>query len=168
MSRLISLPPDHPEIQAEIDEIRENLRVEQESGASTYLDCFRLSHNKILLRTLTGILIQAWQQLSGINFIFYYGTTFFKNSGVSNSFLVTVATNIVDVFMTLPGMYGIEKFGRRRLLLVGAVGMCICEFLIAIIGVTVSVENKAGQQVLIAFVCIYIAFFASTWGPIAW
>jgi hypothetical protein len=34
--------------------------------------------------------------------------------------------------------------------------MCICEFIVAIVGVTVSVENLAGQRVLIAFVCIYI------------
>jgi len=46
--------------------------------------------------------------------------------------------------------------------------MIVCEYLIAIIGVTISVENTAGQKVLIAFVCIYIAFFAATWGPIAW
>ena len=81
---------------------------------------------------------------------------------------MSVATNIVNVFMTLPGMWGIEKFGRRALLLYGAAVMCVCEFLVAIIGVTISVQNQAGQKALIALVCIYIAAFASTWGPIAW
>jgi MFS transporter, SP family, sugar:H+ symporter len=70
--------------------------------------------------------------------------------------------------MTVPGIWGVERFGRRRLLIIGAIGMCVCEYLVAIIGVTISVTNTAGQKVLIAFVCIYIAFFASTWGPIAW
>ena len=168
LSRLISLPPDHPEIQAELDEIRTSYHKEKELGESSYLDCFRITHNKILLRTLTGIFIQAWQQLTGINFIFYYGTIFFQNSGIKNPFLITIATSIINVFMTLPGMWGVERFGRRRLLLVGAAGMCICEFLVAIVGVTISTSNIAGQRVLIAFVCIYIAFFASTWGPIAW
>ena len=70
--------------------------------------------------------------------------------------------------MTLPGMWGVEKLGRRTLLLGGAAGMCICEFLVAIIGVTISVNDQAGQKALIALVCIYIAFFASTWGPVAW
>jgi len=168
LSRLISLPPDHPELLAELDEVRVAFHHEQELNESSYLDCFRSSDNKIRLRTLTGIFIQAWQQLTGINFIFYYGTVFFKNSGISDPFLITIATNIINVFMTLPGMWGVERFGRRRLLLVGAAGMCICEFLVAIVGVTVSTSNIAGQKVLIAFVCIYIAFFASTWGPIAW
>ncbi|TFY82836.1 hypothetical protein EWM64_g1179 [Hericium alpestre] len=167
LSRLTGLPADHEDVTIELDEIRANLHAEEELGESSYLDCFKPGYNKILFRTLTGIFIQAWQQLTGINFIFYYGTTFFQNSGIHNPFLISVATNIVNVFMTLPGMWGVERFGRRTLLIVGAIGMCVCEFLIAIIGVTISVENKSGQQGLIALVCIYIAFFASTWGPIA-
>ena len=43
----------------ELSDIRANLKEEQELGESGYLDCFRPSHNKILLRTLTGIFIQA-------------------------------------------------------------------------------------------------------------
>ncbi|KAF9778404.1 MFS monosaccharide transporter [Thelephora terrestris] len=168
LSRLISLSPDHPELQSELDEIRLAFEQEMELGESSYLDCFRTSHNQIRLRTLTGIFIMAFQQLTGINFIIYYGTVFFKNSGISDPFLTTIAINIINVFMTLPGMWGVERFGRRRLLLVGAAGMCLCEYLVAIVGVTISTSNIAGQKVLIAFVCIYIAFFASTWGPVAW
>ena len=61
--------------------------------------------------------------------------------------------------MTVPGIWGVERFGRRRLLLIGAIGMCVCEYIVAIIGVTISVTNLAGQRVLIAFVCIYIVCF---------
>ncbi|TFK39852.1 MFS monosaccharide transporter [Crucibulum laeve] len=168
LSRLTGFRNTDSEVEIELDEIRTNLEAEKALGESSYADCFKFNHNKIALRTLTGIFIQAWQQLTGINFIFYYGTTFFQNSGISDPFLISIATSIVNVFMTLPGMWGVERFGRRRLLLVGAIGMCICEYIVAIIGVTISVSNIAGQKVLIAFVCIYIAFFASTWGPIAW
>lgn len=42
-----------------------------ELGESSYADCFKAGPNKIALRTLSGIFIQAWQQLTGINFIFY-------------------------------------------------------------------------------------------------
>jgi len=168
LSRLIRLPPDDPVIRAEIKLIQDNLEAKLALGQTSYLDCFKPSHNKIALRTTTGILIQAWQQLTGINFIFYYGTQFFKNAGIQNAFLIIVATSIVNVFMTLPGLYGVERYGRRSLLLIGAAGMTICEFIVAIVGVTVSTTDLAGQRVLIAFVCIYIGFFASTWGPIAW
>ena len=92
---------------------------------------------------------------------------FLKNAGISNPFLINIAANFVNVFMSLPGMWAIEWFGRRRSLLIGALGMCICEFLVAIVGVTISAENATGQKVLITFVCVYIAFFASTWDPVA-
>jgi sugar porter (SP) family MFS transporter len=168
LSRLTSLKYDDPDLEIELNDIRANLEEELKLGQSSYADCFKNGHNKIAFRTLTGISIQGFQQLTGINFIFYYGTTFFLQSGIRNPFLITIATNIINVFTTLPGMWGVERFGRRRLLLIGAIGMCVCEFIVAIIGVTVSVNNIAGQKVLVAFVCIYIAFFASTWGPITW
>lgn len=49
----------------------------------------------------------------------------------------------------------------------GAIGMCVCQFIVAITG-TADGSSVVANQVLIAFVCIYIFFFASTWGPIAW
>jgi MFS transporter, SP family, sugar:H+ symporter len=168
LSRLTSLPVDDPEVRFELEEIRLNLKYEEEVGASSYMDCFRSSDNRIRFRTLTGIFIQAWQQLTGINFIFYFGTTFFTNAGIHNPFLISIATSTVNVGMTLPGIWGVERFGRRRLLLVGAVGMTVCEFIVAIIGSTTSASNQTAQSTLVAFVCFYIAFFASTWGPITW
>ncbi|KAF8515072.1 MFS monosaccharide transporter [Gautieria morchelliformis] len=168
LARLTGVDVSHPSIEADLDEIRINLKHEEEIGQATYADCFRDGGNRILLRTLTGIFLQAWQQLTGINFIFYYGTTFFKNSHVGDPFLQSVATNVVNVGMTIPGIYFVDKVGRRNLLLIGAAGMMICEYIVAIAGITLPATNIAGQKVLVAFVCIYIAFFASTWGPIAW
>jgi SP family sugar:H+ symporter-like MFS transporter len=168
LGRLFSADPHSDEVNAEFANVLANLEAEKEIGQTSYLDCFRPGPGKNLLRTLTGISLQAWQQLTGVNFIFYYGTTFFKSAGITNPFLVSVATNVINVAMTVPAILGADRVGRRRLLLIGAVGMCFCEYIVAIVGVTVSTENLAGQRVLIAFVCIYIAFFASTWGPIAW
>ncbi|KAI0262637.1 MFS monosaccharide transporter [Russula aff. rugulosa BPL654] len=168
LSRLTSLPIDHPEVLSELEEIRLNLKHEEELGESSYIDCFRSTDNRIRFRTLTGIFLQAWQQLTGINFIFYFGTTFFTNAGIHNPFLISIATSTVNVGMTLPGIWGVERFGRRRLLLVGAVGMTVCEFIIAIIGSATKSSNQSAQSALVAFVCFYIAFFAATWGPIAW
>ena len=76
MSRLTGLPTNDPDVETELNEIRANLKEEEELGESSYLDCFRPSHNKIALRTLSGIFIQAWQQLTGINFIFYCTSRF--------------------------------------------------------------------------------------------
>ena len=81
---------------------------------------------------------------------------------------MTVIVNVVNLLTTVPGIWGADNLGRRPLLLGGAVVMCICAFLVSILGVTTSVHDLSPQRAVIALVCIYIAAFASTWGPIAW
>lgn len=76
-------------------------------------------------------------------------------------------TTIVNVFSTPVAFWAIERIGRRPLLLWGALGMVICQFIVAIIGVTDG-QNPKAVSAMISFICIYIFFFASTWGPGAW
>ena len=87
LSRLTSLPEDDPEVMVELEDIRAALREEQELGESSYLDCFKFTHNKIALRTLSGTFIQAWQQLTGINFIFYCKSMIADSLSPSDVFL---------------------------------------------------------------------------------
>lgn len=103
-----------------------------------------------------------------MNFIFYYGTAYFERAGFENPFTIQVITNTVNVVSTIPGLYLVEKMGRRNLLLMGAIGMCVCQFIVAITGTVAGTTDLAAQRTAIAFVCIYIYFFASTWGPVAW
>lgn len=66
--------------------------------------------------------LQALQQLTGVNFIFYYGTSYFANSGIDNPFIVSMITSVVNVCSTIPGLWLVEVWGRRSLLLFGAIG----------------------------------------------
>lgn len=88
-------------------------------------------------------------------------------SGIKNAFLISLITNLVNVITTPLSFYGVEKFGRRKLLLWGATLMLVCEFIIAAVG-TALPGSTAASTCLIVFVCIYIAGFATTWGPTAW
>ncbi|KAG2002725.1 hypothetical protein GB937_009597 [Aspergillus fischeri] len=174
LSKLRRLPEDHESIRQELSEIQANHQFEVSLGKSGYIDCFR---GNLLKRLVTGCLLQALQQLTGINFIFYYGTQFFKNSGFKNEFVITLITNCVNVGSTIPGLYAIDKWGRRPVLLLGAVGMAVSQLLVAVLGTTTTgqdaqgniiVHNDAAQKAAIAFICLYIFFFAASWGPIAW
>lgn len=166
-----ALPGDH-EVLIQLDEIRSNYEAELEAARghrTGWLACFDPSRpSRRLLRTVTGMGLQACQQASGVNFVFYYGTTFFKSAGVSNPFTTTIIVNLVNVFATIAAFFTVDKFGRRKLLLVGALGMTASEFIIAVVGATIAKDDAVGQKVLIAFTCTFIAFFASTWGPVAW
>ncbi|KAF9476794.1 monosaccharide importer [Pholiota conissans] len=174
LGRLLSKPADSPVVVEECRAVEMGLKLEHEASTGTYFDCFRNNENRHGLRTWTGISLQAWQQLTGINFIFYYGTTFFKSAGMKNPFVITIICDVVNTAVTICSLPFIDKIGRRRLLMIGAAGMCICEFIVAIVGVTAGdiqpdgSVNLVAQRVLIAFVCIYIAFFAMSWGPVAW
>lgn len=174
LAKLRRLPQDHPAIIEELAEIQANHNYELSLGKTSYVDCFKGNLRK---RLLTGCCLQGLQQLTGINFIFYYGTQFFKNSGFHNSFVISLITNCVNVASTLPGLYAIEKWGRRPVLFWGAVGMCVSQFIVAILGTTTTgqddlgniiVHNLAAQKAAIAFICFYIFFFAASWGPVAW
>ncbi|KAK7524439.1 glucose transporter-like protein [Phyllosticta citriasiana] len=165
LASLRRLDANHPAVVEELNEIVANHHYEMSIGTASYLECFKGTIGK---RLLTGCGLQALQQLVGVNFIFYYGTSYFQNAGFDNPFIITVITNSVNVASTLPGLVAIDKMGRRNLLIYGAVGMAVCQFIVAGVGTGSSVDNLPAQRAMIAFVCIYIFFFASTWGPVAW
>ncbi|QLL33670.1 hypothetical protein HG536_0E05810 [Torulaspora globosa] len=166
LCKLRGLKPEDKFIEEELEEIVANYEYEKTLGSTKITDCFKTANHQ-LKRISTGIVIQALQQLTGINFIFYYGTQFFKSSGINNPFVIQLITNIVNVVSTIPGIALVELAGRRRLLLWGAVGMCVSEFIVAIVG-TALPNSQAANKTLIAFSCTFIASFAATWGPLAW
>jgi sugar porter (SP) family MFS transporter len=166
LSRIRRLDITHPALIEELAEIEANHAYELSLGPSTYRDVF-LGSPHLGRRVLTGCGLQILQQLTGCNFIFYYGTTFFSNNGFSTPFTLQMITNSVNTLSTFPGMFLVESWGRRRLLLVGAAGMAVSQLVVAIVG-TVLPDTYSANMVLIAFVCLYIFFFAASWGPGAW
>jgi sugar porter (SP) family MFS transporter len=176
LSRVRGQPESSDYIQEELAEIVANheyeLTVIPQGGYFTsWLNCFTgglRTPSSNLRRTILGTSLQMMQQATGINFIFYFGTTFFQQLGtISNPFLISLITTLVNVCSTPISFYIIEKYGRRPIMIWGAVGMVVCQFLIAIIG-TSDGQNQSAVSAMIAFICIYIFFFATTWGPAAW
>ncbi|KAH6676663.1 general substrate transporter [Halenospora varia] len=180
LTRLRGEPEGSEYIQQELAEIVANheyeLSVIPQSGYfGSWMACFTGGLRKPssnLRRTILGTSLQMMQQWTGINFIFYFGTTFFQALGtIKNPFLIGLVTTLVNVCSTPLSFWTIERFGRRTIMIVGALGMLICEFIVGIVGVTAGREsqhNDAAVQSQIAFICIYIFFFATTWGPGAW
>lgn len=166
LSRLRRLDITHPALVEELAEIEANHEYELSLGPSTYRDVF-FGSPRLGRRTLTGCGLQILQQLSGCNFIFYYGTTFFQRINIPSPYIIAVITNVVNVVSTVPGMFLVESLGRRRLLMMGAGGMAVCQLLVASVG-TAMPDSYTANMVLIVFVCCYLFFFASSWGPVAW
>ncbi|KAI1334316.1 general substrate transporter [Xylariaceae sp. FL0016] len=168
LSRLRRLDITHPALVEELAEIEANHEYELTLGSASYRDVFTGSPH-LGRRMLTGCGLQMLQQLTGINFIMYYGTTFFATAGVDNSFLISLILNIINVVSTIPGLFVVESWGRRNLLMVGAIGMAICQLVLAIFTTIVgSTDEKLVSQVLIIFVSFFVFFYAASWGPVAW
>ncbi len=109
------------------------------------------------------------QQLSGINAVFYFSTSFFADAGVSNPSEGTILAGAVNVLATAVAVALIEVAGRKILLFSGAAGMIVAAVVLTIvqalkhhIGV-----NTAGP---VSIVCIlaYVAAFEAGLGAIPW
>ena len=190
LATLRGQPSDSEYVEAELAEIVANAEYERKVTPSTtyfssWANCFSgsiwESHSN-LRRTILGTSLQMMQQWTGVNFIFYYSTPFLQSTNaISNTFLVSLIFTLINVLSTPVSFWTVEKFGRRPLLIWGAFGMLLCQFIVAIVGDTVgfnhshigtdgnkTADNFAAVYGQIAFICVYIFFFASTWGPGAW
>lgn len=107
LSFLRGVPVHDSGLLEELVEIKATYDYEASFGSSNFIDCFISSKSrpKQTLRMFTGIALQAFQQFSGINFIFYYGVNFFNKTGVSNSYLVSFITYAVNVVFNVPGLF---------------------------------------------------------------
>ncbi|KAH7127473.1 general substrate transporter [Dactylonectria macrodidyma] len=171
IARLAGVSRDDYSVTKQIDEIRAKQDEEKAATDTKWYEIF--TESRMLYRTLLGMVLQAGQQLSGINYFFYYGTTAFASTGISNSYVTQIILGSVNVVCTFAGLYVVAKCGRRNALMFGALWMMMCFFVYAFVGhFALDLENpmntpKAGT-VLIAFSSLSIAAFAMTWGPLVW
>ncbi|GAB0138851.1 glucose transporter [Epichloe bromicola] len=168
LSRLRRLDITHPALIEELHEIIANHQYELSLGPSSYKDVFFGSPH-LGRRIFTGCGLQMLQQLTGINFIMYYSTTFFNGVGVNSPYTKSTIINVINVVSTVPGLLIIESWGRRRLLMTGALGMATCQLLMASF-TTVAGDDlrNVKETILVVFCSLNIFFFAASWGPVVW
>lgn len=113
-----------------------------------------------------AVLLAMFNQLSGINAIIYYAPRIFEMAGFNkaDSFQQSVYIGAANLFFTLLAMTVIDKFGRKKLLLIGAAGMVVFLALTAI-----SFYNPGGGgTAVIVYLIGFIAFFAFSQGAVIW
>ncbi|KAL6198068.1 hypothetical protein ACLB2K_027860 [Fragaria x ananassa] len=124
-----------------------------------------------------AILIPFFQQLTGINVIMFYAPVLFNTIGFGDdaSLISAVITGTVNVAATCVSMYGVDKWGRRKLFLEGGTQMLICQIVVAAcIGAKFGLNGNADNLpkwyaiVVVIFICTYVAGFAWSWGPLGW
>lgn len=153
--RLTGIP--HPK--QELDEIVASVHLERASATDP------LFSRKYKRPIILAITVGMFCQLSGINAILYYLNDIFAFAGASkiSGDLQAVAVGATNLVATLIAMAVIDKFGRKKLLLVGTVGLAVCLAIISALFIT-----KSHLGWLVWLLMLYIAFFAISQGAVVW
>lgn len=174
LTRIRRLPEDHPYVQDEYKEIVSSVDAEIEiAHSSSWLGLFReLKNDRTLLRRFILVMIvQIGFNISGGNSITYYQT----------SILSTINVTTTDGAYLFSGIYGLmkvlavlvyafllsERFGLRKMLLIGAAINILCVLWIAIYLGALAGHNKAAGWVAIAAVCLFAIGYGIGWAPVA-
>lgn len=125
-----------------------------------------LFQRKFIKPILFAVILAMFNQLSGINAIIYYSKRIFEMAGfdTSNAYLQSIFIGAANLFFTLLAMTLIDRFGRKKLLLIGSVGMIFFLSLTAFAFRTPGVTDSNVVWYLIGF----IGFFAFSQGAVIW
>jgi SP family sugar:H+ symporter-like MFS transporter len=123
-----------------------------------------------------GLGLAIFQQLVGINVVFYYGSVLWQSVGFSenDSLKINILSGALSILSCLVAIAVIDKVGRKPLLLLGSAGMAITLGLMVIAFSTSAVVNGAVHLAdpwgLVALISAnaYVVFFNMSWGPVMW
>ena len=123
-------------------------------------------------------MLAVFQQLVGINVIFYYGATLWQLAGFTEdqSLLINIVSGAVSIAACFVTIAVIDKIGRKPLLLIGSAGMAVTLFVMvyafsqrhrSIRRASSSCRPNLGMIAVVA-ANLYVIFFNVSWGPVMW
>eukprot|EP01117_Protostelium_nocturnum_P014667 TRINITY_DN5602_c0_g1_i1.p1 TRINITY_DN5602_c0_g1~~TRINITY_DN5602_c0_g1_i1.p1 ORF type:complete len:475 (+),score=128.14 TRINITY_DN5602_c0_g1_i1:151-1575(+) len=166
IAKLRQLPAEHVDVKKEYTEIITAVEEEKSLGEGSWVQLFM--DPKVRYRTFLGITLQFFQQWTGINIILYFGTELYEALHFSRQMSIIgfpLVNSAVNMVATVPGMWLVERAGRKFLMVAGGFGMAISLILVTVFG-QVDV-NRLGPGA-ITFIMVFTIFFASSWGPVVW
>jgi sugar porter (SP) family MFS transporter len=144
----------------EIADIRRALA--EDDSQATYAELFRTDRLRVLI---LGVGLAVLQQWSGSNIFFNYAQEVFAAAGfdVRDVMRIIVLTGLVNLVFTLLAIAMVDRFGRRPLMLGGAVGLAV---IYTILGAAYHFESRGMHMVLLVLAAI--ACYAMTLAPVTW
>jgi SP family sugar:H+ symporter-like MFS transporter len=123
-----------------------------------------------------GIGLATFQQLVGINVVFYYGAVLWQAVGFSeaDSLKINILSGTLSICACVAAIFLIDRIGRKPLLLIGSIGMAATLGILTVAFATGDLTNgtlhlapHVGQLALIS-ANLYVVFFNLSWGPVMW
>ncbi|KAK8942584.1 Sugar carrier protein C [Platanthera zijinensis] len=161
---------------ADIHDEYADLKAASEESKTVKHPWRNITHRRYRPQLMMAILIPFFQQVTGINVIMFYAPVLFKTLGFGSdaSLMSAIITGLVNVFATVVSIFTVDRLGRRKLFLQGGCQMLACQI---IIGTLIAIKfGTSGEGhfshtyagAIVAFICIYVAGFAWSWGPLGW
>lgn len=118
-----------------------------------------------VLIIIIGILLSVFQQFVGINVVLYYAPEIFRNMGsqTDSALLQTIIVGLINLTFTVIAILTVDRFGRKPLQIIGALGMAVFMFAL---GFTFYFKSLGLASLI--FMLGYVACFAVSWGPVTW
>lgn len=163
MQRLAASPQEATELETEIQDAIADLAQETEA-----VRFFVPKYRRVIL---LAVAIAAFNQLSGINAIMYYAPDIFRMAGAAedSAFLQSIAVGGMNLVATMVALTVIDRFGRRRLMLIGSIGYLISLGVIALLFFTQGGEfGPFGSSLVLASLLLFIAAHAFGQGSVIW
>lgn len=161
--RVMKLTRKSDQIDNEIEEMKEINRISDST--------WNVLKSAWLRPTLMiGCAFALFQQIIGINAIIYYAPTIFSEAGLGDAtaILGTVGIGAVNVLITIFAIMIIDKIDRKKLLIIGNIGMVSSLLIMAGLIWTIGLGSAAGAWIIVACLTLFIIFFGFTWGPVLW
>lgn len=155
--------PRHARAKLEFWEIQSTVRQMRAQGDRSY----RALWQRLRARTLLGMSSQMLAQLNGINVISYYAPLVFESAGwVGRDALFMTGINaMVYVMSTVPTWFLVDSWGRRPILLSGAL---LCALTLGACGLFLRADRSYTPTAVAVCVVLFNAAFGYSWGPIPW
>ncbi len=174
-AREVLLRTRHPHVvDAEMEEIKRSVSAGTKKSRASHKKASR-SGSWIKRLFILGVGIAVVQQLSGINAIIYYAPTVLEQSGMGTetALIATIGNGVISVVMTLVGIWGLGKIGRRPLLLIGQLGCTVCLLLIAAIcylmpEMVAGHINMLRSWAILGGMLLFLCFQQSALSPVVW
>jgi len=123
-----------------------------------------------------GLILAVFQQLVGINIVFYYGAVLWQSVGFSenDALKINILSGALSIGACFAAMAVIDKIGRKPLLLIGSAGMAVTLGILAWCFSRANMIDGAlhlPDQVGLIALCsanAYVVFFNISWGPVMW
>ena len=114
----------------EINSIEEDIKADKTKSKVAFKDLLNPALRFILI---VGLVVGVLQQITGINAVYFYATSIFKQTGIGTdaAFSSGVLLSSISVIFTIVAMYLIDRMGRRPLLLIGTAGIALSLLLCA-------------------------------------